>query len=182
MTRGIMRITILSAILYFGVSGACLAGSQIDNVWEYLTKKKYSSQWAVISIDGNKGYLQCERYEDYLRCPFPVWVKLLPSAEFYAPISAQGSPYPELEGTETKTYMKSSQAKTLIKLLEDEKLEIAEVYSQLEDEKGAAAGTNYDVVLILELTYANFENLVEKVLSTVWGASITGDYLIETDS
>jgi hypothetical protein len=177
-----MRVTILSAILYFGVSGVCLAGSQIDNVWEYLTKREYLSQWAVISIDGNRGYFQCERYEEYLRCPFPVWAKLLPSAELYAPISAQGSPYPELEGTVTKTYMKSSQAKTLINLLADEKLEFAEVYSQLEGEKGAAAGTSYDVVLILELSYANFEHLVENVLGTVWGASVIGDYLIETDS
>ena len=177
-----MRITILAAILYFGVSGISLADSKIDKVWEYLAKREYSSQWVVISIDGNKGYFQCERYEEYLRCPFPVWVKLLPSAKFYAPISAQGSPHPELEGAETKTYMKSSQAKTLIKLLTDEKLEFVEVYNQLEDEKGTAAGTNYDVVLVLELNYVSFEKLVEKVLGTVWGASITGNYLIETDS
>ncbi|WP_372743329.1 hypothetical protein [Neptunomonas sp.] len=177
-----MRITILSALIFFGTSGICFAESQIDDVWEYLTKKENSSQWAVISIEGNRGFLQCERYDEYLRCPFPVWAKLLPSAKFYAPISVQTSPYPEVEGTETKLYMEANQVKTLISLLSEKKLEYAEVYSQLEDEKGAVAGTSYDVVLILDLDYAKFENLVNEFLNIVWGAGITGDYQIETDS
>lgn len=168
-------------MLYFCASQVCWAGSQIDTAWDYLTTKQDSSQWAVISVEGNKGYVQCERYDDVLRCPFPVWSKLLPGTKLYAPVSPQLTPHPEIKGTKTKTYMEERQAKKLIKLLSDEKLEFAEVYSRLENKKGATAGTSYEVILILQLNYAKFENLVEKVLSTVWGAHNIGTYLIETD-
>lgn len=176
-----MRAAALIATLYLTCASASLADTSVASVWDYLTKEEYASQWAVVSIAGNKGYVQCERYEQYLRCPFPVWAKLLPSAKLFAPVSAQAAPYPDLEGTVTKTYMSESQAEKLVRLLVEEELEYAEVYSQLEDQNAEPAGTNHDVILVLELDYADFEALVENVLTTVWDADPEGGYQIETD-
>ena len=158
-----------------------LAGPELDAAWRYLTKNADTAQWAVVSVDGNPGYVQCARNEDYLRCPFPVWARLLPDAGVYRPVSQQASPHPELAGTELKTYMAASQAGALTRILSREGLEFRNVYSLLEDQSGATVGTNYEVVLILKLDYGKFERLVANVLQTVWGADITQRYRVDTD-
>lgn len=177
-----MRTVLPAAALFLAYTSASLANPSVESVWKYLATEEYASQWAVISVPGNKGYFQCERYEAYLRCPFPVWAKLLPDAQLYAAVTARSTPFPDLEGTETKTYLTESQAKELVDILRREELEFAEVYGRLEDQNGDPAGTNHDVVLVLELDYPDFTRLVETVLTRVWDANVDGGYEIETDS
>ena len=176
-----MRVSILTAVVLLLASGVGHASPQTDAAWEYLTRSDNTEQWAVISVDGNPGYFQCARYPSYLRCPFPVWIKLLPGTRIYASVSSRDAPYPEVEGTETRTFMDSDQVDALVKLLSREGLRFAKLYSRLENEKGADAGTSFEVVLVLELDYDNFGALVAEMLQTVRGADTTSGYRVDTD-
>lgn len=176
-----MRTRTAFAILILMSSGICYAENRIEDAWKYLTKPEDTTQWVVVSVSDSEGFVQCQRYETHLKCPFPVWAKLLPNTRMYAPVAEQKFPYPEIEGTVANVYLTSDQAQRLKTLLAKEGLEFSEIYSRFQNEEGVAVGAGYDIVLTLGLDYEGFENLVTKLLNSVWDANVAGGFMVERD-
>jgi hypothetical protein len=153
-----------------------------DAAWAYLTRRDRSDQWVVIASKKNKGYMQCQNMGEFILCPFPVWLKVLPGVKRTRPEKSRGSPFPEVPGSKTKHYMFLPKAPILKETLRRHGLKGEDVYSQAVDENGRLVGTSYEVRVVLEFGFKDFTPLVEDVLRSVWDTSKQDGYAYRLDS
>src|SRR4051812_48084237 len=113
-------------------TGTCNAADvgSIDEAWAYLTNVGQSQQWVVISSKKNDGFVQCARMDGFVRCEFPIWLKISPEAKKIAPKNSRGTPFPEIPGTRLNQYMSPQQVTILKKTVVGHGLRAQDTYSQ----------------------------------------------------
>ena len=177
-----MRFLLLVVLLT--VTGPCCS-SEIDSIekaWAYLTAPSRSDQWIVIESKKNGRYVQCANMGEFLKCPFPVWLKALPTAKRTAVKTSRGTPFPDVAGSRMREYIAHTEIALLKEAIAKQGLKPEDVFSQVVDERGRIVGTSHDIVVILKPSFSRFASFVQHVLNTVWGGTAEDGYTIETDS
>lgn len=153
-----------------------------SEAWSYLTAPNSNLHWVVISTQNNGSYLQCENIRTVIRCPFPVWAKLVPGDRQTKPVNSRDTPFPEISGSELIEYIPAKKIPSLKKTLTRLGLKPNDVYSQAINRKRSVVGTSYDVTVILEMNYKGFDLFVQSVFSELGETASVDTYKYETGS
>lgn len=180
---GGMCRAVLVGLLLLVASAHCYPSEvgTIEEARSYLTEPGRAGQWVVITAKKRGRYVQCANMEDFLRCPFPVWIHAVPTARFTATNSSRGTPYPEVPGATKKVYITAADVTALKNAVGEQGLEPVDVYNQVVDEHERIVGTSYDVVVVLEPPYEQFVPLVRHIFEAAWGVGSDAELEFETD-
>jgi hypothetical protein len=160
----------LTALFLFGAPSIHAQVDSTTSAWGYLTDRNSSLQWVIISSKRNNGYVQCENVRTFVRCEFPVWAKILPGERRTKPVGLRGSAYPDVSGAKLNEYLSGAQLAALKKTLARMRIKPEDVHSQAVNPRGAVVGTSYDVAVVLELAFEDFDRFVTDVLMEVFQA------------
>ena len=162
----------------------CAAGaeelSSHRQAWQHLVSDTSGSAWVVISAADDQ-FIQCANMGDFIRCPFPVSVSVKPGTDLTTTIENRLQPFPELPGSERVEYISAERTAAIRQALERRHQQVYDVYGRLADEHGQEVGTSHDLVIALDLDYADFETLVNGVFADVWGVGPGQHYTYLTE-
>ena len=178
-----MRTVILFFLLSFSLLARAADMRSPSDAWRYLIEARQAEPWVVVSSPKSRGYIQCKNMGTFVACPFPVSLAIKPGISQTRVQSKQRMPYPAVAGaTVTNAYLPAQQVSILKAVLRKLGLKPEDVYGQVIDEQRRIVGTSYDVSIVLDPSYKDFERLVMEVLREVWQAMPEDGYLYEKDS
>ena len=177
-----MRTILAFSLLIF--SAVCTSSEirSLEEAWSYLNATINTHQRVVIESKKNGRYVQCENMGSFLKCPFPVWAKVLPNVELTRQKAARGSPYPEVAGSKRYEYITPIEIAVLKNIIRENRLTPDDVYISLVDQKGKVVGSSYDIVVIIEPSYKYFTLFVQNILEKVWNSNASDGYTISIKS
>jgi hypothetical protein len=149
------------------------------SAWTFLSDRKSTLQWVIISSTKNEGYVQCENMRTVIRCPFPVWAKVLPGQARTRAAASRDTAFPEVDGARLNQYLSAERLASLKRVLARVGVKPEDAYSRMVNARGAVVGTSYDVIVVLKPTYANFDRLVSEVFREVFQTTPLDGYKYE---